>query len=64
MKEFRKWTREGVCTGKQGKVVSGKQESQKKEERHGSTRETVGLWTNCGQGVRNWTNLIHLGLVG
>jgi hypothetical protein len=64
MKTVRKWTRKGACTGKQGKVASGKQESQRKDERGGSKKKTVGFWTSRAQGVRKWTNLTHLGLVG
>jgi hypothetical protein len=53
-----------VPGGKHGKVALGNEESQRKEERCGSMRKIVGLWTNCVQGVRKWINLIHLRLVG
>jgi hypothetical protein len=64
MKEIRKWTIKGVHIGKQGKKSPRNQESQRKEERCGSTRKIIIFWINHDQGVREWTKLIHLGLVG
>jgi hypothetical protein len=58
MKEVKKWTRKGECARKHGKAKP------RKEEGCRSKRKIVGLWTSCMQGVRLWTNLIHLGLVG
>jgi hypothetical protein len=46
-----------------GKAASGNQESKRKEKIGGSTRKTIGFWTNHKERVRNSTNLIHLGLV-
>jgi len=51
MKATRKWTRKGACAEKQGKSVPRKQESQRKEEGHESTRKMVGVWTIRAQGV-------------
>jgi hypothetical protein len=49
MKKVRKWNNEGVHVEKHGKEAAGSQESQIKEEICGSTRKTVGFWTNHNQ---------------